>query len=97
MVIRYKTKKSMFSGVEAEIIERQVEKESDKSIWLKDGHRELRDCSMHNYWESWSAAHEYLKRSAVEELAAAEKRLQDVIEKKVIIDAMTENDWEDGL
>lgn len=64
----YRTIQHDIGGPEAKIIEVEVDKFNDKSVWI-NGNRRSKMSSYENYFETWKQAHDHiisLAQSAVE-------------------------------
>ena len=72
--------------VEPKITEIEIVRETDSSVWRKNGLRELKSTYWHVYHDSWKEAHDYLIRKAEQyirgrrdKLKASEDELSEVL------------------
>ena len=75
-------------GEPIEVVE--VDRETEKSVWIK-GHRNEKITNYHSYFDSWSEAHDYLVKKFRNEMSrskakydGAKNRYQEVLSLKEI-------------
>jgi len=74
-MIKYRT--TMWEGIpDPKIMEFQYEKETDKSIWTKDGSVFRKESARHRFHNSWEEAHEYILNLANDRVTFSILRLE---------------------
>lgn len=74
-MIKYKTRSALF-GVQAEIVQVEVSRETDDSIWLPGGRVERKHKVAGCYHNTWADAREYLLRHAQQHVDNAATTLE---------------------
>ncbi|MEW8048955.1 MAG: hypothetical protein AB2792_20095 [Candidatus Thiodiazotropha sp.] len=74
MITKYLARRSAFGKLIEPV---QVEKETDKSVWI-NGRRSAKRSDYENYFDSFDDAKAYMTKYAEDALAAARRRLEEV-------------------
>lgn len=74
MITKYETGGYYGNGVLIKPVE--IERESDKSVWLKDGSRRDKVASYHIYHDSWQGARDHLMKVAEQKVISARLALE---------------------
>jgi len=75
-MIKYKT-----GGYHKEIEAVEIEKESEKSVWI-NGRTQLKHTSYHNYFDTWQQGKDFLVKEAQQKVDLCAKRLEYSQEKQ---------------
>ena len=89
VMIKYKTR-STKCGVQAEIVEVEISRETDRSVWLPGGRIERKMCDYHLYHDTWQDANDYLLRIADEQVDIAQNKLERARRRRAEVLAMRE-------
>jgi len=84
---KYKVRINKQWSCEAEIEEVEVERETDKSVWI-DGRRNMKESDWANYYDTWEEAHSNLLNQQRSHVASVEGRFKYAFKVLTDIEAM---------